>query len=357
MRILQICSARSFGGGERHVADLSNALARRGHDVFAALRSGSPLTDELSAVPSENIGVFPFNNSFDVLTARKLASFAQNNSIELMNAHIARDFTITALAARFALIPFVITRHVLFPMHRMHRLLLRRAAFAIAQSNAVADNLRKERVFPDEKIATIRLGLDIDRFPETFASRDNCGYRVGSIGNLDHVKAFDVLIRAAPIVAREIPDVRFEIVGHEGSSDELTKLKQLITDLQLQNIVELAGWVPDVREKLSAFDVFVSASRSESFGLAIAEAMLAGVPVIASETAGASEIFDDPSLGVLVPIDSPDKLAVAIIEMLNNAEKRRRLSAAGRPHIKSNFSLHRMVDETEALYQRAISST
>jgi len=355
MRILQICSARTIGGGERHVIDLSNELTRRGHGVFAALAPGSSLRDAFVELPPENIADFSLRNAIDVSSAIRLRTFVQRNKIELINAHSAKDYPVAAAAARLAEVPFVITRHVLFPMNRLHRVFLRDARYVIAPSNAVATSLRRQSIFPSEKIVTIRYGLDIDRFPERIrAERD--GFCVGTIGNLDPVKGFDILIRAAAMVSKRIQGAKFKIIGHDRSRDRHNEreLRDMIRGLKLDETVELAGWSDNIYETLSDFDIFVSASRSESFGFVMAEAMLCGVPVIATETEGAREIITDPSLGLLVPIGSPEALADAIIDLHENRAKREQLAKFGRVYVAEHFSLRRMVDETEALYRRVV---
>lgn len=355
MKILQLTSSRFIGGGERHVADLSRGLADRGHDVFVGVARGAAIRAELSFLPAENIVGFQLRNSADVRSALEIAKFARENSIDLIHAHVARDYPVAAVAARVSRIPFVITRHVLFPMNRLHRILLRNARSVIAPSGAVAESLRKQRIFPDEKIVTIRHGLDATKY----VARPAIGREevvVGSIGNLDPVKGFDVLVRAAEIVFADISNVRFEIVGDDRSSDGRNRreLIALISGLNLNDRVALTGWSEDTRDTLAGFDIFVSASRSESFGYAIAEAMLTGVPVISTETEGAKEIFGASRVGVLVPVDSPDDLAKALIELLDDRAKRDAYAAAGREHVEKNFSIERMIDETEALYRRVL---
>ena len=355
MRVLHISSARSIGGGERHVIDLSNQMTMRGHAVFLALAAGSPLAARLDAIPSERIESFPLRNAVDIVSAMGIARFVRSNDIQLINAHLARDYPIAAMAARLAGVPYVITRHVLFPMSRLHRILLRKASYAIAVSNAVARNLKRERIFKDEKIATIRYGLDVRRFE--ISARDNdLLLRVGAIGNLDPVKGFDVLIKAVERVHGENKGVRFEIVGEDRSDDGRHRkaLELLIARLDLQEVVRLSGWSDDVARKLAGFDVFVSSSRSESFGFVIAEAMLTGLPVIATETEGAKEIISDLPLGMLVPIDSPEALANTMSELLGDEMKRRQLAKFGRQHIEEHFSLDRVVAETEKLYDKVI---
>lgn len=357
MRILQICSARSIGGGERHAIDLSNALTQRGHDVFAAVAPHSPVAAQLSALPTENIAVFRLRNALDVRSAMAIGKFVRENKIEIISAHLAKDYPIAALAARLAKIPFTITRHLLFPMNRLHRTFLRKVSFVIAPSNAVADTLRRYRMFPAEKIVTIRHGLDITRFPEPVLTHHD-PLVVGAIGNLDPVKGFDVFIHAAKNVVNKMASVKFRIVGEDRSRDSRNEkaLRDVITRLDLQTTVEIAEWSRDIRSTLAGFDLFVSASRSESFGFVIAEAMLSGIPVIATATEGAKEIISHPSVGQLVPIGSPEALADGIVALLNDADKREQLAISGRANVEKNFSLRRMVDETEALYHRVLDS-
>ncbi|HEX6124490.1 MAG TPA: glycosyltransferase family 4 protein, partial [Pyrinomonadaceae bacterium] len=200
-----------------------------------------------------------------------------------------------------------------------------------------------------------RYGINVDRFPET-SRIPHRGFRVVSIGNLDPVKGFDILIRAAAIVAAQRPDVEFEIIGEDRSRSRRNEreLRRLISEMEPSTKVVLSGWSDKIPEKLPNFDVFVSTSRTESFGAAIAEAMLCGVPVIATETEGAKEIISDPSLGRLVPVDSPRSLAAEIIELIDNEQTRAQLALNGRAHILANFSFDRMVDETERLYRRIV---
>jgi L-malate glycosyltransferase len=356
MRILQISSARSIGGGERHVIDLSNEFTKRGHDIFAAVVPGSPMPKALSRLPRENIAEFPLRNALDISTAVRIARFASQNKIELINAHFAKDYPVAAVAARIAGVPFVITRHVLFPMNRLHRVFLRDVKYVIAPSNAAAESLRKQQLFPSEKIVTIRYGLEVDKFPVRDAF-DREGFVIGAIGNLDPVKGFDVLVRAARTVIDKMPNARFEIVGEDRSRNghNEIELRKLIAELDLDQAVLLKGWSDDVREVLAGFDLFISSSRSESFGFVIAEAMLSGVPVIATETEGAKEIISDPSLGRLVPVGSTEPLADVILQLTTDRSQRDALASSGRAHIERSFSMTRMVDETEALYRRAVS--
>lgn len=358
MKILQICSARQLGGGERHLADLANALARRGHDVFAALAPSSPLLAELPAVPKQNLVELRMRNSLNVPSALKLARFAREHQIEIIHAHVARDYPLAAFVSGRAGARLVLTRHVLFPMSGIHRLTLKRTARVIAVSQAVADGLREQEIFARDKIALIHNGIDVDRFARAASQEESPGkrLRVGMVGHLAPIKGQEDFIRAAAIVCRLRDDVEFVIAGEDKSQSGVNRqsLENLIAELDLTQRVRLSGWVDDIAKLLPTFDLFVSPSRSEPFGLSIVEAMAAGTPIVASRSEGAREIIDDNHSGRMFPLGDVEALAKAISELLFDPSRRRHLSANAQRVVRERFSLERMVVETEKVYQQVL---
>jgi glycosyltransferase involved in cell wall biosynthesis len=356
MKILQICSARELGGGEKHLADLANGLACRGHDLFAAVIPASPLRTELSSVPAQNIIELPMRNSLNVATALKLARFVRQNEIDVVHAHIARDYPLAASVARRAGARLVLTRHVLFPLNRIHKLTLRRTSRVIAVSESVAAGLRAQGIFDPEIVVCIHNGVDVDRFGRELVDHRNSGdrkRRVGMIGHLAPIKGQEDFIRAAAAVCSSLDDVEFIIAGEDKSrsGDNRRQLERLIAELGLSQRISLVGWVDDVAELLATFDLFISPSRSEPFGLSIVEAMAAGVPVIATRSEGAREIIDDEETGRLVPIGDADSLANAIRQMLSDPKEGERFSENARKVARERFSLERMVEATEQVYR------
>jgi len=110
----------------------------------------------------------------------------------------------------------------------------------------------------------------------------------------------------------------------------------------------------DVPPFLKTLDVFVGASQSEAFGLAIVEAMAAGLPVVATMTEGASEIIDDGQTGLLTPIGDAEQLAERINRLLMDAAQRDSLGHNARQIVAERFALDRMIEETENVYREAL---
>src|SRR5207237_5924838 len=164
MRILHICSARSIGGGEKHVASIANSLAQRGHDVFVALAPDSPLRVLLQDVPRDHIIELPMRNALSLGSAWKLARFARSHAVQIIHAHLGRDYPLAALAAGRSSAQLVLTRHVMFPLVRVHKVTLRRTARVIAVSQPVADALLSQAIFKSEIIQVIHNGVDVESF-------------------------------------------------------------------------------------------------------------------------------------------------------------------------------------------------
>lgn len=363
MRILQISSASSFGGGERYVADLSNALSERGHDLYLAVRPHSPLVEHVR-LPTVKIKTLRLRNALDVQSAHELARFVSQHQINVVHAHMARDYSLAAYATRRNRnTRFVVTRHVLFPLNRLHRQTLARAHRVIAVSNAVSRQLKKARLTSDDKIAVVHNGIDTDRFARVLNNFDRGeflrskglpadGLLVGSIGELRTLKRHDDFIRAAAKIAEQFPQTHFVLAGVDTSSTGAVRrqLEQLVADLHLQDRFHFLGWLEEAEKLLAALDVFVSASETESFGLAIAEAMAAGTAVVATATDGANEVIEDQKTGVIVPVGDVARISSAIAALLSDDDQRKQKGSQAKDAIVEKFSLRRMVDEIERLY-------
>ena len=363
MNILQVSSASSFGGGERYVADLTNSLIARGHDLYVAVRPRSPLIRHLQ-LPPERILTLPLRNALDVQSAHELERFVRRQRIEVVHAHMARDYSLASYAARRNReTKFVATRHVLFHLNRLHRHTLAQATRVIAVSAAVAKALRSQKILSESQIAVIPNGIDVDRFARARASFDRVQFLrgmglgpdcllVGSVGELRTLKRHDDFIRAAAMIVARFPETQFVLAGLDTSaSGEVRKeLEKLVVELGLNDCFYFLGWLDNAERLLCALDVFVSASETESFGLAIAEAMAVGTAVVATATEGAQEVIEDQKTGVLAPIGDAARIAENVCALLGDPEKRKEMGARAKEAANTRFSLKRMVDEIERIY-------
>ena len=283
---------------------------------------------------------------------------------------MARDYPLAAYAARRnPLSRLIITRHVLFPLSRVHRITLSRAARVIAVSHAVAARTQADGIVPAEKISVVLNGIYTARFANSRTQFDRGQFLdmwklpsdsllVGSVGELTPLKGQEEILRAASKLCRQLPNTHFIIAGvdHSRGNQHRTRLEGLIKELDLSPRVSLVGWMDDLAKLYCAIDVFVSASHTESFGLAIAEAMASGTAVVATETDGARELVEPGKTGLLVPVGDAEKLAEAILRLLSDREERARMGEPAQQAASANFSLGRMIAETERIYSEVTLS-
>lgn len=364
VRVLQLSSAKTFAGGERHFVDLTSALADRGHEVYAVVRPRSPLRERLAALPAPHVFDVPLRNSLDVASGLELRRLVRELQIEIMHAHVARDYTLAAFAsAGSKTARLVLTRHLLLPLKRIHAVTLRRsAARVIAVSEAVGRSLRAQKIFPDERICVVPNGVRLDHFGRrrprapggSAAARE---LAVGIAGELREHKGVEEFLRAAALVARREKGARFVVAGEDPTPAKSyrTRIERLIRELGLAGRVRLMGQLEDLAPFYSSLDVFVSASRVEPFGLVMIEAMACGVPVVATATDGAREIVGDGVTGRLVPVGDFEAIAAAVCALLEDEDVRAEMGERARERAREQFSLERMVDATEAIYREALT--
>ena len=369
MRILQINSATNFGGGEKYLADLTRGLQICGHEIFVTLRQNAVWHEKLNHISDANILHLPLYNALDLQSAWKLAKFIEHEDIQIVHAHLARDYSIAALAVRLSRTKtrLVLTRHVLFPLNGLHKFLLPKNTIVIAVSSAVQNQVQKQKLVPQSCVKLIYNGVDTNYFAATVDNFNHSIFLerlklppnrrfVGMLGEITAHKGQIDFVRAAALVAEQHEDVDFLIVGRDSSPEKKyqAELEKLINELNLANRVYLPGWCSDVAPVLCALEIFVSPSRVEPFGLAIVEAMAAGLPIVATASEGAQEILVDNETGRLVPISDNETMANAINYFLSDKKVRDDFGKKARMAAREKFELTRMVDETESLYKEVL---
>ncbi|MCY7376034.1 MAG: glycosyltransferase [Pyrinomonadaceae bacterium] len=259
------------------------------------------------------------------------------------------------------------TRHVLFPMKPFHRFALTNLSKSIAVSGAVETNLRK--IFPKEKIALIANGIDVageinenrEQMRKEFRFLHDIpfdAFLIGTVGELKLLKGQRDFILAANLVAQKFPEARFVVVGkdHSFKKEFRRELKRLVKIFRLEDHFLWLDWVEETASLFAALDVFVSASHSESFGLAILDAMANGTAIVSTATEGARQLLDEHS-GKLVSLKDSVQLAGAISDLLSDEEMRRVFGENARITARENFGLEKMIDETEKLYREIVEKS
>jgi len=169
---------------------------------------------------------------------------------------------------------------------------------------------------------------------------------VVTVACLKPQKAPDDLLTVAGRVLREVPEVRFLVAG---DGELRPQLEARIRDEGLEGRVTLLGWRRDVPQLLRAADCFLLTSRWEGLPRAVLEALLAGLPVVATAADGVTDVVRDGVNGYVVPIGDSVRLAERLLELVRAPALRRRMGAAAAA-LPDEFDIHAMVRRQETLY-------
>ena len=227
----------------------------------------------------------------------------------------------------------------------------RRAGEAFCQAHAI----------PPRKLRVIGYGVDIDGIEQITAAevdrlRAEIGVRpgeilVGSVGRLVEQKDYPTQLRALALAARRVP-IRMAIAGGGPLAGDLTALAR---QLGIADRLCLLGERRDVTTFLRAIDAFVIASKFEPFGVAVLEAMAAGLPIISTDVNELAEILDGGRAGVLVPAERPQPLADALIAVASQPALRARLGNHARTVARDRHSQAAAVTAYQRLYDDVVT--
>jgi glycosyltransferase involved in cell wall biosynthesis len=176
---------------------------------------------------------------------------------------------------------------------------------------------------------------------------------IGALGRLVGVKNFSLLIEAFERVAAQYPDVELEIVG-DGP------LKTSLVDQSARGLhgerIRLPGWQEDPSRYFQRWHLFVMPSREEAFGLALVEAMQAGLPVVTSDAGALPELVTNGSEGLHFRSGDAVSLATTIVALRRDQKQRERLALQGQAKARRLFNPQRMAEETRSFYEGLLAS-
>jgi len=355
LRLFMMMESLRTGGSERQFALMAGAFRHGPFELYLGCihRSGQFLED------LGEIGEYPLGGSF--LTSRAMHSLARLTALlRRSRIEVAQSFDlytnlILMPAARLAGVPVLIASQrqlgdLLSPMkRRIQNMVFRLADCVVCNSIAAKDQLAREGV-PSAKLTVISNGLPPRAFEDAVpVLPPELGLmRIGMIARMnDRAKNHALFLRAAAIVAGRFPLAEFVLVGDGPFRKEWEKLAR---HLGIGPQTHFLGERHDVTSVLTALDVVVSPSRSESLSNTILEAMAAGRPVVATRVGGNSELVRDRETGLLVAPENEGALANAIETVLVSPDLAREWGESARRIAQANFTLDRARQRFEQLY-------
>ena len=364
MRVLHLHKLTGVSGSEGHLLALLPALRERGIDArFLGLDvPGSDAPRFYEALDELRVPYRRVRCGRDVSPrmARDVMWAVRAERPELVHTHLVHADVYGAIAAWRLGLPAVSTRHnddryLLGPFRYVDRAFARPARRLIAISDAVRRFLEQAGHDP-AKLLTIRYGLDELPSARSDPTPAEAGIPADAplalaVGRLIDQKDHATLLRAFALVRANLPRARLAILG-SGPLEAVTRA--LARELELDDALALPGRT-NIRDWLERADVFVHTSRWEGFGIVLLEAMLAGLPVVATRVSAIPEVVADGETGILVESGDAEGVAAALESLLADHERASALGVAGRRRAHEEFSVARMAERTQAVYEEALS--
>jgi glycosyltransferase involved in cell wall biosynthesis len=374
-RVLMIVESAAGGTG-RHVLDLCQGLLARGcdvHLVYSTVRIDPLFKHRLTQfkhLPTLALPIRTAPHFTDLAALRAIRQHIRRNGpFDIIHGHSSKGGALARLAALGTRAKAFYTLHGLIMMDPD----LARPKSLFYRAIELLLSFRTSRIIavsPEESRAAIRVGLgrhrvqtipngvDAQELTPRARARRNIGLFddeaivIGFVGRLVTQKAPQILLRAFALATRVAPNLRLAIVGSGPLEPALRRLADQ------QALADKVLWLGerDARTVLAALDVFATSSRKEGLPYVVLEAMAAGLPIVATNSAGV-EILVEPNVnGVVVPRDAAAALGLALIGLASDPQRRAAFAQASRRRA-ARFTLDAMVDQTLAAYIAATKPT
>lgn len=380
IRVAQVITRLDWGGSPDIFRILAGNLDPKIYDVtliagptqFPSLKT-SQFLDRFGAetiiVPALQREIIP---ALDAAAFAHLWAIFMKGKFDIVHTHTAKAGALGRLAARLCGVPVVIhTPHghnfygyfgprTTGAIMGIERFLARLTDRVIALTELEKMDYVTFNVAPAGKVDVIYQGLELETFVRD--RKDAAGLKeelgigpgdttVGVVGRLEPVKGSPYFVEAAGLIAAKFPNTKFVIVG-EGSLR--VSLEAKARDLGLGTGMVFTGWRDDVPRMLSIMDIVAMPSLNEAVGMTLIEAQAMGIPVVATNVGGIPEVVRNNETGILVPPENAPALAEAVMELLSDAAKRRRMGEAAAAWVRGRFRAEGMAARTSELYMKLL---
>ena len=365
INVLHLIDTTGPGGAETVFTELLSRLPGEQYRHYVLLRGKGWVADRVDA-----IGIRPelldSKGSFNLGYLYQLVRIIRRHRIRLIHAHLLGSNVYGALAALVTRTPLIATFHGNVDVAARERFLDTKfrivslgARSIVCVSNGLKEALQRRSALDTQKLRVIYNG--VEETPPTSEAKGGPGRAVLSdlglpaetrlaisVGNIRPAKGYQYLIDAAALVRNSA--WHFLVIG-QPKANLMDELNARVQRLGVADRVHFLGFREDARGLLAQADVFLLPSISEGFSIATVEAMMAGVPVIATRSGGPEEIIEHERTGLLIPPENPQAIADALAWMESGVH-RDKLIPAARDVARAKFSMDVMIHQYEALYAK-----
>jgi glycosyltransferase involved in cell wall biosynthesis len=369
IRVAVVIDSLKVGGAQRLIAAYAASAAAYGLDpVIITLREGgAPFILESIRAAGVRVIPLPSPSLFNRQRWQRLVEILQEDQVDLVQSHLIYSNILGSLAAHRAGIPVIATLHSTTVrgdwksriLKRMENYCLRSYATRIlAVGKMIADF--NQGNYGDRTIDVIPNGIPRPNLPE-FQDRErlrkeimgnHSGSLIITVGRFSRAKGYEDMIDAFHLLSQRAHKPKLLMVG---AGSHVQSIREQIEDLKLNQSVILAGEREDVHHLLALSDVYASSSHREGLPLAVLEAMMVGLPVVATSVGDIPNVVTEET-GVVVPPHRPELLAAALEDLLENPEKRRAMGKAAHRRAMDEYSVDAWMKRHLDLYRDVLAS-
>jgi len=379
-KILLYTDTKQLGGAENHMLSILKFYDRMQFEMQLACPIDANLDSWCKKIADMTVTVhrIKVSHKHDPRNYSELKKIIEKEGINLLHVHVWNPASgrYGFLAAQRLNIPYILTEHDPFKLspfkNWIKKKLIKDARGIIAISEKNKEVLGKLYPSLKKRISTIHNGIDTTWFVSqllSFSPLEKEKYReqafeveerspragtemttpiVATIAELHPRKGLIYLLKACDILAKKDLNFKCIIIG-EG--EQRKEIESYIKTHQLERYIKLLGRRYEIPHLLAASDVFVLPSLNEAFGLVLLEAMMAGLPIIATNNGGIPEIIEDGKNGILVPPKDAQAIAENIEKILSSPELRKKMSEKNQEDVRKKFEVKDMVKKTEEVYR------
>lgn len=374
MNVLWVELLSELGGAQRSMLEVCAGLQQKGVHVAAAVPYG-PLFDRMKAA---GILVFPVasvrakRHGWGLFTTTAKLLMAPSSVAQIIRAAKPDIIHTNNLAAFLASNRASGGKPIFWHVRDLQlpplvaRDASRKATRIIASSEAIDEQLVE--IVSQRSLGNIRVirnGIDVTRFENGDRAQARAAFGIPQeaavIGMIAHIvpwKRHEAFIEAAGHIRQRLPRAHFVVVGRDLFGEHTKPLEKLKEQVQTGGLADCFNWIHDLdapESILPAFDLLLHPAVREPFGRVICEAMAARVPVVAADSGGPATIIEQNRTGLLVRNGDPLQMADAAIALLNDPERRARLTDEAHRAVLANFTLQRACEQLLKEYQAVLS--
>jgi len=361
LKILHTEASVGWGGQEIRILQESLWLAREGHRVIILCAPESGIYERYAdrEIPNLAIRTLPLKRTLDPLDVFRIFQMIRGEGVHLVHTHSSIDSWTASVAAKFARVPIVRSRHVSIPVKNFfpRNLVYRFPDRILTSGGKIATMMAGLSTVRPDRIVSIPAGVNLERFrPDIDGAHIREEFQIpgeaflaGKVAVLRSWKGHTDFVNAAEQLLREKRNAYFLIVGDGPGFD---RIQRLIRAKNLETRILMTGYREDIPEVIRSLDVLALASTSgEATSQVIPQAWACKRCVLATTAGGIRDIVRHRENGFLVPPGDPAQMAEGLRFLMDNPQARQDLAEEGYSYVTRNLTEREMMKKTLAVYR------